>query len=117
MKTQKQILSWLRANFGKRCCAALTSSDTHALIASVNLSNLISYSSAPKELFHAYGSIVRAMQPHTRWLAYHAIACELDWGHRVMIWSNAMLSFSDVPMILASFEPGGIGRDLTKEAA
>src|SRR5690348_11828568 len=77
MKTQKEILKWLQANLGSRCTAPLTSTDCYALVTSVNLSNLISYSSAPTELFAAYGAIVRQMQPHTRGLAYHAIACEL----------------------------------------
>lgn len=105
MKTQKEIFSWLKSNLGQRCLAPLTNSDTYALVASVNLSNLISYDSAPAELFAAYGAIVRAMQPHTRWLAYHAIACELDWSHRNMIWTAARLPEGDKPAGRCEFEP------------
>jgi hypothetical protein len=73
-------------------------------VTSVNLSNLINYSSAPPELFTAYGAIVRQMQSHTRGLAYHAIACELDWSHRDMIWELAGLSAGDRPKYSCKFE-------------
>lgn len=89
MKTDKEILKWLRAN---GCpTAGLTSHDVHALVTSVNLANLISYESAPVPLFEAYFHIVNEMQDSTRWLAFHAIACELDWSHRAMIWAKAGL--------------------------
>ena len=91
MKSKTEILKWLKANLEKGCTGALTSSDVYALVASVNLSNLIAYEMAPRELFDAYHSIIMAMQPHTRRLAYHAIACELDWSHRAMIWTQAGL--------------------------
>lgn len=103
MKTSKEILKWLQANLGARCTAPLTSTDVYALVTSVNLSNLISYPSAPTELFLAYGAIVRQMQPHTRGLAYHAIACELDWSHRDMIWAAADL-LSEKPGTVCQFE-------------
>ena len=92
MKSQKEILAWLRANLGKSALGGLTSTDTHALVTSVGLSNLISYATAPAELFAAYAAIVSQMQESTRWLAFHAIACELDWSHREMIWCQAGLS-------------------------
>lgn len=104
MKTQKEILKWLQANLGRRCTAPLTSTDCYALVTSVNLCNLIGYSSAPPELFVAYGAIVRQMQPHTRGLAYHAIACELDWPHRDMIWDLARLADEDKPKCKCAFE-------------
>jgi hypothetical protein len=104
MKTQKEILKWLQANLGRRCTAPLTSTDCYALVTSVNLCNLISHSSAPPELFAAYGVIIRQMQPHTRGLAYHAIACELDWPHRNMIWELARLPADDKPKYKCSFE-------------
>lgn len=103
MKTPKEILKWLQANLGKTCTAPLTSTDTYALVTSVSLSNLISYSSAPRELFEAYGHIVRTMQPHTRGLAYHAIACELDWSHRDMIWAASGL-LPEKPTTRCQFE-------------
>jgi hypothetical protein len=104
MKTQKEILKWLQANLGKHCTAPLTSTDCYALVTSVNLCNLISYPSAPSELFAAYGAIVRQMQAHTRGLAYHAIACELDWSHRNMIWDLAKLAPEDKPKCRCAYE-------------
>ena len=89
MKTPKEILTWLKNNLGPRAIAGLTSTDTYALVTSVNLSNLIGYNTAPRELFKAYHSIVMQMQEHNRRLAYHAIAMELDWSHRNMIWTQA----------------------------
>ena len=114
MKTTKEIVKWLCANCGKRCTAPLTSTDSYALTASVALCPLIGYETAPAELFEAFGSIVRAMQPHTRWMAYHAIAMELDWSHREMIWTAAGLPEGYKPAVKASFEPGGQYKDLSK---
>ena len=104
MKTQKEILKWLQANLGKHSTAPLTSTDCYALVTSVNLCSLIGYSSAPPELFLAYRAIVRQMQWHTRGLAYHAIACELDWPHRDMIWDLARLEDEDKPKCKCAFE-------------
>ena len=114
MKTTKEIFKWLRANCGKDSLAPLSSHDTNALVASVALVNLISWEGAPGQLFDAYRNIVLEMQPHTRWLAYHAIAMELDWGHRAMIWAAAGLPEGDKPARLASFEDGGRREDLSK---
>lgn len=103
MKTQKEILKWLQANLGRNATGALTSTDVYALVTSVGLCNLIGYESAPPELFAAYRAIVMAMQPHTRGLAFHAIACELDWGHRTMIWTAAgLMEFK--PMTKCQYE-------------
>jgi hypothetical protein len=110
MKTEKEIYKWLKNNCGDKCLAPLTSSDAVALVTSVNLSNLVSYESAPEELFAAYRAVVMAMQPHTRYLAYHAIACELDWGHRAMIWAVAELPEGDKPSRKANWESGGSER-------
>ena len=97
MKTQKEILIWLRNNCGKHCTGALTSTDVTAFVASVTMTPLISWDRAPKELFLAYRSLVNAMQPNTRWLAYNAIAMELDWSHRALIWCCAELNECDNP--------------------
>lgn len=78
---------------------------------------LISYAGAAPELFAAYRAIVTEMQPKCRWLAYHAIAMELDWSHREMIWAAAGLPEGDQPARKCSFEPGGCGQDLSKIAA
>lgn len=117
MKTQKEIAKWLRSNCGKYCTGVLTSHDWNALVASVALTPLISWEGAPTQLFAAYRAVVMEMQPQSRWLAYHAIAMELDWGHRAMIWAVAVLPECDKPSRLASFEPGGCHQDLTKVAA
>ena len=105
MKTQKEILKWLRNNCGKHSIAALSSADMDALVTSVNLTNLISHDRAPNELFAAYGAIVRQMQPQTRWLAFHAIAMELDWSHRFTIWTAAGLPEADRPCVLGRWGP------------
>ena len=89
MKTQTDILRWLRANLGKHSTGGLTSHDTQALTASVALVPMISYPSASPDLFQAYHAIVSEMQFHTRHLAFHAIAYELDWTHRQMIWTQS----------------------------
>lgn len=107
MKTKTEILKWLRANLGDRCLGVLTSTDTHALIASVALTPLVSYSSAPDDLFEAYGAIVSQMQPQARYLAFHAIACELDWGHREMIWTQSGLT-DQIPASRCKFEPSAL---------
>lgn len=104
MKSQTELLRWLRANLGNRATAPLTSQDTHALVASVAMCPLISYQSAPLELFQAYGAIVRQMQAHTVHLAYHAIAMELDWSHRRMIWQLAGLD-AEIPTSRCAHEP------------
>jgi len=109
MKTQKEIVRWLKANCGKTCTGGLTSTDADALVTSVNLTNLISHPTAPQDLFMAYRAIVLAMQPHTRWMAYHTIAMELDWSHRNMIWEQACLPEGDKPVHKCAFEPGGHG--------
>ena len=103
MKSQKEILKWLQNNLGKGAIGALTSHDVHALVTSVNLSNLVSWSGAPPELFDAYRCIVHQMQSHTRYLAYHAIACELDWSHRRMIWTQAGME-AEIPAVRCQFE-------------
>ena len=103
MKTQKEILNWLRGNLGRHCVGGLTSTDTAALVTSVGLVNLISYESAPPELFEAYRAIVSQMQPNLRHLAFHAVACELDWGHREMIWAQSGLGAR--PRSRCEFEP------------
>ena len=95
MKSQNEILRWLNAN-RKRCTGGLTSQDVQALVTCVNMSNLVSYSGAAPELFDAFRAVAMQMQDSTRWLLFNAIACELDWGHRAMIWSVAGLPQNDM---------------------
>jgi hypothetical protein len=110
MKTPKEIGSWLRANCGQDCLAPLSSTDTVALVASVHLTPLIGHEHASDELFAAYGAVVRQMQPQTRWLAFHAIAIELDWPMRFTVWELAGLPEEDKPRHKAAYEPGGAKR-------
>ena len=103
MKTKNEILKWLRGN--KIPLGGLTSHDVEALVTSVNLSNLISYETAPEALFDAYRAIIWEMQPHTRGIAFHAIACELDWSHRYMIWLQAGIKLDDYPKYVCEGHP------------
>lgn len=114
MKKPSEVWTWLRANCGNRCLGALSSHDSNALLAALALTPLVSWDGAKPELFAAFRVIVLEMQPQCRWLVYHAIAMELDWSHREMIWRNAGLPEGDKPAIKASFEPGGQGVDLRK---
>lgn len=95
MKSRNEILRWLNAN-RKRCTGGLTSTDTVALVTCVNMSNLVSYASAPPALFEAFRVVALQMQDSTRWLLFNAIACELDWSHRSMIWIVAELPKDDM---------------------
>lgn len=119
MKTPKEILSWLKLNLGRSAIAPLTSTDTYALVTSVNLSNLISYPSAPPELFRAWCDIVSQMQEHNRHLAYHAVAMELDWSHRRMIWEQAFtiagVLQQDIPQSICCYENGGGGDERSQQ--
>lgn len=117
MKTSNEIGKWLRANCGKRALAPLTSHDWEALLAATAMTPLISFEGANPELFAAYRAVVMEMQPQCRWMAYHTIAMELDWGHRSMIWAAAGLPAENKPKYEASFGPGGRHVDLSKEAA
>jgi hypothetical protein len=103
MKTDKQILTWLRHN--KVALGGLTSHDVEALVTSVNLSNLINHPGANPKLFAAYRDIVEEMQPFIRGIAFHAIACELDWDHRFMIWDVARLHVDDYPNFICDGRP------------
>jgi len=107
MKTPTQTLRWICEQAGPKSLAGLTHHDTVALLASVAMLPLISYDGAPAELFFAYRAIVLQMQPKMRWAAYHAIASELDWSHREMIWRAAELPQGDKPTFLAAWERGG----------
>lgn len=96
MKTQSELFKWLKANLGPKCLAPLTSHDVEALLAASAIVPMISWEGAPDALFDAFAACVNEMQPHCRYLAFHAIAAELDWGHRAMIWGRCRLSFDDV---------------------
>lgn len=101
MKTK--LLRWLSNNLGKRSLGVLTSHDVDALLAATSLAPLISWEGAKPDLFKAYAAIVNEMQPAARHLAFHAIAFQLDWGHRAMIWHIAGLGH--IPETTCEAEP------------
>lgn len=84
------LLPWLRANLGKRCLAALTSTDARALAAAVQIIELYAFDGSPT-LLVAFRSVVERMQPHCQQFAYHAIAHVLDWHDRSRLWIAAGL--------------------------
>lgn len=111
MKTPTEIRRWLINNLGPRAIAPLTSHDWNALLASVAIAPLISHTGAPECLFKAYAACVLEMQEHTRHLAYHAIATELDWGHRQIIWDVSQLARTNPITTVCCFEAGGGGEE------
>lgn len=84
------IRPWLKSNLGNHCLAALTSTDSQALAAAVQIIELYAYDESPS-VIQAYGLVVRRMQPSTQHLAYHAIAHVMEWGDRSRIWVAAGL--------------------------
>ncbi len=109
------VLPWLRANLGKQCLAPLTSTDSYALRAAVQCVELYAYTSS-QDAVGAFALVVGQMQPHTRRLAYHAIAHVMDWGHRAELWERAGL---DLPpnLGLCAFEPANPNRYANLAAA
>lgn len=85
------VLTWLQANLGPRCLAPLTSTDTKALQAAVQLVELYTYD-RDDSILNAFRWTVLRMQPHCRELAFHAIAHVRDWSDRHLMWSDAGLS-------------------------
>lgn len=85
------ILPWLRVNLGKGCLGALTGTDARALRASIQIMELYSYHREP-EILSAFGLVVAAMQPSTRYLAFHGIAHVMDWTDRIPLWRAAGLA-------------------------
>lgn len=100
---QTKLFRWLKSNLGPSRLGVLTSNDTHALIAATALCPMISWEGAPPELFRAFGAIVSNMQPGARHLAFHAVAFQLDWSHRAMIWQMAELG--PIPNSFCLHEP------------
>jgi hypothetical protein len=72
----------------------LTGADIRALRAAVEIVDLYSYVQNP-DVVKAFGLVVMQMQKHTRFMAFHAVAHVMDWGHRVKLWREAGLKFED----------------------
>jgi len=104
------VLDWLHSNLGGRALAPLTGSDTRALRAAVQIIEQFSYDQHP-DVLRAFAYVVSRMQPHTRELAYHAIAHPLDWSDREKLWHASGLAGAFLnslpPKMKCSFEPGG----------
>ncbi len=99
------VYQWLRDNFGKRVLGGLTSTDSRALEASVQIMELYACGRSPTVTV-AFGAVVLEMQEKERWTAYHAIAMVLDWSDREEVWRAAGLP-APAPRYTAAFEPGG----------
>ena len=102
------VFKWLRDNLPKNVLGVLTSTDAKALQAAVQIVELYAYHSEPKVIENAFAQVVRCMQPQARWLAFHAIAHVMDWGHRSEIWALAKLEQVTGPK--CKYEPGGSER-------
>jgi hypothetical protein len=86
------VLKWLKENGIK--LGALTSHDTAALLASVQIAELWirgDYGNRKRSEV-AFKAIVEQMQPQTQFMAFHAIAHPSDWCYRWELWRNAGLS-------------------------
>jgi hypothetical protein len=84
------IFAWLKANLGPKCLGGLTSTDTKALQAAVQIIELYAYD-GNDQIMPAFNAVVRRMQPSSQYLAYHAIAHVMDWPHRREIWLKSNL--------------------------
>jgi hypothetical protein len=84
------VFPWLKSNLGNRALAPLTGTDTRALRAAVELIELYAYDSGV-DVLEAFRLTVQRMQPHTRQLAYHAIAHIMNWEDRATIWTHCHL--------------------------
>ncbi len=86
---------WLKENLGPRCLAPLTSTDSRALLAAVQIVELYAVERRP-EVLEAFARIVGCMQKSCWSLAYHAIAHVMDWSDRSRLWRAAGLPEIDV---------------------
>lgn len=87
---------WLKANLGQKALGALTTTDSKALTAAHAIINLYS-SVGDRRVLDAFMIAVNEMQPHTRYLAYHAIAEVLNWEDRPRLLTAAGLEPIDSP--------------------
>lgn len=111
-KTQPEctrVQRWLTHNFGKGVCGALTGQDVRALTAAVHVLQLLAVADGfgRGHAVRAFASCVSAMQVHTRWLAFHAVAFVLDWQDRDGVWAEAALPWCAGMERRALEEPAG----------
>lgn len=98
------VITWLRANLGRRALAPLTGTDTLALKASVQIAEVAAQTGVAA-VGPAWAQIVSLMQPSTRGLAVHAVAHALDWSDRARFTAFLNVEWQRQP--LCAFEPGG----------
>lgn len=96
------IRTWLKDN--GLSLGVLTGTDSRALDAAVHIIELYSLDN-DLSILDAFGAIVRRMQPTARYLAYHAIACIMDWSDRRRLWDLAGLDDCNPPRCV--HEPNG----------
>lgn len=91
--TTDPLLEWLAANLGDESLAPLTGTDTSALRAAWAVIVLWNRDDGDgcDELLTAFAICVGRMQPHTRQLAFHAIAQVMNWADRSKVWARAGL--------------------------
>lgn len=97
------LLRWLKLNFGRYALAPLTGTDSRALAAAAHILELYAVTQSDLALI-ALRNVVLCMQPHTRELVYHAIACAFDWHDRDRVWALAGLP-PLVPTLCVRSEP------------
>ena len=102
------VLKWLRDNGHN--LGALTSQDTRALLASVQLVPL--WYQGKTEIAAAWGTIVREMQPQCRQYSFHAVAHVYDWGHRAQLWREAGFDEPPRPLHVCKIGPSGFPGNL-----
>lgn len=107
------ILRWLKEN-GIRL-GALTSHDTAALLAAVQVADLWIRGDYGNRKFSekAFHGVVMQMQDSTKFLAFHAIAHVGDWCHRWELWRAAELPET----VLAHVPECAFGPRAVKEVA
>ena len=88
------IFTWLKNN--KIPLGAVTSTDSRALQAAVQVADLWLSCDDRKDVAQAFQKVVLQMQPETRYMAYHSIAHVGDWGHRGELWVMAGLTWDDL---------------------
>jgi len=100
----ESIGAWLRAN-GLNT-GSLTGQDWPALRAAVEIVACYNHCDSRSEahLISAFRSVVMAMLPHNRQLAYHAIASVTEWHFRAKFWALAQLPPLEGPIYRCKYE-------------
>jgi hypothetical protein len=88
------IIRWLRDN--GMSLGVLTHHDTTALLAATQIAALWMHGGDREAIATAFRNVVLEMQPHARYLAYHAIAHVGDWHNRPQLWHAAQLPQEDL---------------------